>query len=121
MPTKRGGNSMKLLKIESDLGFFKNREGDFSPIDQITKEDILRLLDSTLSEDVEFDKYDEESIKHQAHQILYKSISEKLINTRERKQEFQDESERLFLKEYEKYKNSILKQEEDADDTSCPT
>ena len=95
---------MKLLSIDSNAGFYLDDSGQYSPIDKITKEDLLRLVDLTLQADVEFDAYDENAIKNQAHQIVYKSVFEKLRGLKGRKKEFVDESERLYLKEYEKYR-----------------
>ena len=100
-----GGKAMKLLRIDSNLGHYIREAGDYSSIDKITKEDLLRLVHLTLNEDkVEFDEYNENSIKNQAHQIIYKSIFRKLNSLRERRQEFVDESARLFLEDYEKYR-----------------
>ena len=95
---------MQLLKIENSQGLFVDRTGQYQLIDRITKEDLLQLIDLTLGEEVEFDEYDEEGIKNQAHQIVYKSIYDKLQELKGRKQEFVDESERLYLADYEKYK-----------------
>lgn len=100
-----GGKDMKLLSIEGSLGLYLGDSGQYNPMDKITKEDLLRLVNLTLQEDVEFDGYDENAIKNQAHQIVYKSVFEKLRGLKDRKQEFIDESERLFLKEYEKYRD----------------
>jgi hypothetical protein len=97
---------MKLLKIENNIGLYLDESQQFSPIDKITKEDLLRLVDLTLKENIEFDAYDENTIKNQAHQIVYKSVCEKLSGLKDRKKEFVDESERLFLEEYERYKTS---------------
>jgi hypothetical protein len=58
----------------------------------------------TLKNEVKFDEYDGEKIKNPAHQIVYKSVYEKLRELGERKQEFIDESERMYLAEYERYK-----------------
>ena len=107
---KAEGVAMKLLKIDNNLGHFLDKSGKFQPIDRITKEDLLSLVDSTLNEEVEFDEYNEEEIRNQAHQIVYKSIHEKLRGLRDRKQEFIDESERLYLTEYEKYKGETSQQ-----------
>ncbi len=96
---------MKLLKIENNLGYFYKVSDDYDSMDKITKDDLLKLVDLTLSEDVEFDEYSEDDIKNHAHQIVYKNIFEKLQNLNRRKQEFIDESERLFLQEYEKYRD----------------
>lgn len=98
-----GGKDMKLLSIKDNLGHYLGESGQPIPVDKITKDELLRLVNLTLSKDVEFDEYDENAIKNQAHQIVYKSVLEKLRGLRDRKQEFTDESERLFLKEYEKY------------------
>jgi len=95
---------MKLLSIENNLGLYLSETGQYNPVDKITKEDLLRLVNLTLQEDVEFDAYDENAIKNQAHQIVYKSVFEKLRGLRDRKKEFKDESERLYLKEYERYR-----------------
>lgn len=101
---------MKLLKVDSNQGHFRCTDGKYKPIDKIAKEDLLQLVNWTLSEkEVEFDKYDESTIKNQAHQVVYKSVVQKLMSLRGRKQEFTDESERLFLKEYEKYREDPAK------------
>lgn len=97
---------MKLLRIEGNLGYYLNEHGEFATVDKITKEDLLRLVNLTLKvkEEVEFDDYTDEGLKNQAHQIVYKSILEKLQRLSDRRQEFIDESERLYLQEYEKYR-----------------
>ena len=104
MPMTAGRMDMKLLEIKDNIGCYLSEPGKYIPIDKITKEDILRLVNLTLQETVEFDEYDERVIKNQAHQIIYKSVFEKLRGLKDRKKEFVDESERLYLKEYEKYR-----------------
>ncbi|MGQ3170875.1 MAG: hypothetical protein ACT6RZ_10275 [Methylophilus sp.] len=95
---------MKLLKIDENDGFFLDITGQYRVMSKITKEDILRLVNMILDDDhAEFDLYNEEGIKNQAHQIIYKSVVAKLLDLQERRQEFIDESQRLFLTEYEKY------------------
>jgi len=97
---------MKLLKIENNSGHYLNVVGDYSPVEKLSKEDLLRLVNLTLEEEAtEFDEYDETAIKNQAHQIIYKSVVQKLQSLKSRRQEFGDESERLFLSEYEKYRD----------------
>lgn len=98
---------MKLLKIENSCGYFRLESGDYSPVDKFSKDDLLRLVNVTLSEEVvEFDTYDESMIQNHAHQVIYKSVVRKLQSLRERKQEFVDESARLYLEDYEKYKTT---------------
>lgn len=101
---------MKLLQIEGNLGYYRDDQGEFATVDKITKEDLLRLVNLTLDEEVEFDEYNDEDLKNQAHQIVYKSIFEKLRGLRERRQEFIDESERLYLQEYERYRDEPSQQ-----------
>lgn len=101
----RGGKGMKLLKIKDNLGYFLNSEDEFVSVDKITKDDLLRLVNLILEDEVEIDEYNDGNLKSQAHQIVYKNISEKLNGLKERKQEFIDESERAYLQEYERYSN----------------
>ena len=96
---------MKLLKIDDGQGFYLDAQGTLSLIDKITKEDFLRLVNLTLGkEQTEVDEYNPAGLKNQAHQIIYKSIFEKLLDLSKRKQAFTDASDRLFLKDYEKYR-----------------
>ena len=98
---------MKLLKIENNQGYFYVNDDEYLPMDKLTKDALLKLVDITLENDIEMDEYDENEIKHQAHQVIYKSVRNKLQNLNNRKQEFIDESERLFLVEYEKYQAEL--------------
>lgn len=101
------GRLMKLLKIEENCGYFLRKSGEFAPIDQIAKEDLLNLVNLTMDEEqVEFDPYDEEMIKNQAHQIIYKSVVQRLLDLADRRQEFIDKSKRLYLEDYDKYRRA---------------
>ncbi len=111
-PTMTGGEDMKLLKIENNLGYYRDNQGAFAPVDKITKEDLLRLVNLTLDtkSEVEFDEHNDDNLKNRAHQIIYKNIFEKLQELSERKQEFIDESERLYLQGYERYRDDPSQQ-----------
>lgn len=106
---------MKLLKIEENQGHFLNADETYSPIDQINKEDLLRMVNSILADEGEIEEYDEQKLKHQAHQVVYKSIYRNLQSLKDRKQEFTDQSERLYLPEYERYRNDASQQETEGD------
>ena len=96
---------MKLLKSENKQGFFRNAQGEFVTIDKITKDDLLLLANQALDEDeAQFDEYNADNIKNYAHQIIYKNVYEKLLSLKQRRQEFKDDSKRLFLDAYEKYR-----------------
>lgn len=103
---------MKLLKIESNQGFFLADDRRYVAIDKISKGSLLRLVDECLgSDDIEFDDYDEAAIAHQAHRVIYKSVVRKLQDLFARRKEFVDESARLYLEDYEKYKKDVTPQE----------
>lgn len=95
---------MKALKIENNQGFFLTAEKAYATIDKIDKGALMRLVNTALDDEFEIDQYDDENLKNQAHQIIYKGISEKLNALHQKRNQFKDESERLFLDEYEKYK-----------------
>lgn len=94
---------MKILKIEDGKGYFLTKENKYEKIDKIDKSNLFRLVEASLVEEVEFDEYDTELLKNKAHQIIYKSILEKLEDLVGRRDEFKDESDRLFHREYERY------------------
>lgn len=106
---------MKLLKIEDNMGYWLNSDDKYIPVDKITKEDLMKLVGLVLDTDVELDEYSEENIKNQAHQIIYKSIFQKLRDLRDRKQEFIDESKRLYLHDYQKYRDESIKKPDGAE------
>lgn len=96
---------MKLLRIHEHVGQYLALDGTYESIDKIDKNDLLRLVDRTLDADeFDVDPYDEQAIKNQAHQVIYKSIAQKLNDLRKRREAFIDESARLYLTEYEKYR-----------------
>lgn len=102
---KDGGQSMKLLRISDSTGHFLGYDKQFLPIDRITKDDLLRLANLTLGEnEVEFDEYDEQVLKNQAHRVIYKSVVQKLQDLRMRKKQFADQAARLFYEEYDRYR-----------------
>lgn len=96
---------MKLLKINNNEGLFLDAAGSYVAIDKIAKEDLLRLVGYILDdENSDFDEFDTELIKNLSHQVIYKSLANKLNDLQERRTEFKDESARLFLEDYEKYR-----------------
>ena len=104
------GESMKLLKIENNFGHFLTEDGEYQTIDEITKEALLWIMGKVLDKTGELEPYDEEKIKNQAHQVGYKSIYSNLKALEDRRQEFIDESERLYLDDYKKYTEDAQQQ-----------
>ncbi len=101
---RKGVDIMKILKIEKKLGYYSVDGITYETIDKINKEILLELVNLALENEIYIDQYNEELLKNQAHQIIYKNISEKIEDLNQRKDDFKDQSERLFLTEYEKYK-----------------
>jgi hypothetical protein len=95
---------MKVLKIENHQGHFLTEEDNYETVDKIDKTILLRLVNLALEDDFEIDEFDEGELRHQAHQIIYKSISEKLNDLHQKRKQFRDESDHLYLDEYDKYK-----------------
>lgn len=95
---------MKLLKIVDYGGQFLNANDEYSPVDLITKEDLLRLVGRIIDDETcELDEFDSALIRNQAHQVIYRSVYQKLSDLQRRRTEFIDESARLFLEDYERY------------------
>lgn len=97
---------MTYLKIEDNRGFFlKNKElpEDWTEIDKIEKEDLLKLLDYATQEDFEMDEYSEDVLGNKAHQIIYKNLYEKFNNFLGNKTRFKDETDNIFKEALEKY------------------
>jgi hypothetical protein len=98
---------MKYLKIEDNKAFFikvKSQPSAWTEIDQIEKEDLLKLLDyATNEENFDIDAYDESSLANKAHQIIYKHLSEKFTSFLTNKDRFKDEADSLYKDAIEKY------------------
>ena len=98
---------MKILKIDGGNGYFwAVSSEEWLPIDKIDKAGLMELLTAFLSEDVEVDEYNEESLSNKAQQIIYRSVSEKFNTLKENKDKFKDESERMYLEAMRKYSNA---------------
>lgn len=91
---------MKYLIINNSQGFYNidKSTSNMKPIDQITKEDLLALLDLCFGDDFEMDPYDSSILKNAAHQIIYKNIYQKLDSLRTQRERFIDEKTALYVK-----------------------
>jgi len=97
---------MKYLMIEENKVLFTVNNTDWFPIDEITKDHLLSLLDLAINNDFEMDAFDSSKIANQAHQIIYKNIYDKFIELTRNKTRFSDESEALYKEAIEKYKST---------------
>ncbi len=97
---------MKYLQINDNQGVFlkdKAQPDNWTEIDKIEKDDLMNLLDFATEDDFEMDAYDEATLGNKAHQIIYKSIYEKLNIFLTNKDRFKDQTENIYKDELEKY------------------
>jgi hypothetical protein len=97
---------MKYLKIEDNKAFFIKDEAqpeNWNEIDKIEKEDLMKLFDFATEDDFEMDVYSEDILANKAHQIIYKSIYEKLNIFLTNKDRFKDQTENVYKEALEKY------------------
>ncbi len=106
------GGSMKLLRIDGNVGQFLAEDNTYHDIDKISKDALLWIVEKILDDLGELEEYDEERINNQAHQVVYKSIYGNLKALEGRRQEFVDEAERIYLEDYKKYVEDASKQDE---------
>ena len=99
---------MIYLKIENGKGYFLNEKENLQEIHEICKEDLLRLLDSATDSDTDFemDEMKDGNIQNEAHRIIYDSLYRKFKALLENKNQFIDESERLYKEALQKYKDN---------------
>jgi hypothetical protein len=97
---------MKYLKIENNKALFRKDNAipeNWEEIDKIEKDDLMKLLDFATEDDFEMDAYNEETLANKAHQIIYKSIYEKLNIFLTNKDRFKDQTENVYKEALEKY------------------
>ena len=91
---------MKYLYINNGKGFYSTTglEKDKQDISNISKDDILIILNKCLEEDKEFsmDEYNEDTFHNAAHKIIYRNIFQKLDELRKKQDRFIDDKSNLY-------------------------
>ena len=105
MLIKKETKIMKILKINSGKAYYSFDGKTDYEIDKISKDDLLKLLDVFLSRDCDMDEYNEASIANKAHQIIYKSLYSKFKDLEEKRQLFNEESDKVYKDAIEFYSN----------------
>lgn len=97
---------MQCLKINNGKGEFSFDGVGFMPLDEIKKEDILKLLDIALDPEVDFemDEYLPENFNNPAHKVIYGNLHSKFKELLNDKDQFVDEVNEQYSDAYEKYK-----------------
>ncbi|MFH6964691.1 hypothetical protein ACHRVK_10010 [Flavobacterium plurextorum] len=97
---------MKFLKIDENKGYFlkdKTQPNIWTEIDQIEKDDLLKLLDYATNENFELDKFEDSILGNKAHQIIYKHLFEKFTAFLLNIDRFKDEADNIYKDAIEKY------------------
>ena len=95
---------MKILKYENNVSFL-NVDGVDKKILEITKDDILKVLEYIYNnDDVELEEYDKDRIVNEAEKIVYENLYNKLNSFKQNKQTLKNEIDDLFKDLEEKYK-----------------
>jgi hypothetical protein len=93
---------MKHFKIENNKVYYY-LDSDWNEIDQISKEDLMILLDKSIATEFEMDEFDASSINHKAHQTIYRNIYQKFSEILDNKNKFIDQVEDLYKEAFDKY------------------
>ena len=99
----KGEVHMKILKIDDNKGYFSLDGNDWIIIDEINKENLLSLVDISLTDEFEMDEFDKKKLGNPAHQVIYNNIYKKLSELSTRRTRFKDEIEALHKEAIEKY------------------
>ena len=96
---------MNYTKIDKSSVFFRlNEVMDWKPISDIEGDDLITLLEKALEEDeFELIEYNNELIKNEAHNIIYKSIYEKISEIRNDRENILDEHLQRYSEVIDKY------------------
>lgn len=97
---------MKYLVIDRSLAYYTVDASvqPNMPIDKITKEDLMKLVELSLTDDFEMDPFDKNKLKNAAHAIIYKNLYQKLQALKMQKNKFMDEKTAMYRKAIEEYK-----------------
>lgn len=93
---------MKYLEIKNNKGYYWN-DNEMVEIDQINKDDLLKLINHAEGDEFEIDTYDENQLQNKAHQIIYQSIHTKLSDFLADKEQFNRDVDTLYAEAVGEY------------------
>lgn len=99
---------MKCLSVCNGQAFFTDKEGNQQPLDKITKDDILFLIDAITdpereNEQFEIDDLTKIEIKNEAHKVIYQNLGGKLQELIDNRTKLFDEAENTYEAAINKY------------------
>jgi hypothetical protein len=93
---------MKYLEIKDNKGYYR-KDKEMVEIDQINKDELLKLINHAEVDEFEMDAYDENQLQNKAHQIIYQSIYTKLNDFLSDKEQFNRDVDTLYAKAIGEY------------------
>jgi hypothetical protein len=105
---------MTYLKIDNNKGYYRleGASEDWVELDQISKDDLLKLLEKATTEEFLMDEYEDELLQNPAHNIIYKNIYGKFTELLSNKTRFQDSVNLMYKSAIDKYKIELAEEEE---------
>jgi hypothetical protein len=110
---------MTYLKIENNKGLYRLETSteNWIELDQISKDDLLRLMEIATTEDFSMDVYKDELLQNPAHNIIYRNIYGKFSELMGNKTRFQDSVNSMYKSAIDKY-TLELKEEDKKENVS---
>lgn len=98
---------MEYSKIENHKVYYRiTKEAEWIKITEIGKDDILKLLTAFKDdEDFKLVEYENDKIKNEAHNIIYKSIYSKFQELILKREQIIDDSNNRYMDAINKYKD----------------
>lgn len=111
---KEKNKHMTYLKIDNNKGYYRleGASEDWVELDQISKDDLLKLLEKATTEEFVMDEYEDELLQNPAHNIIYKNIYGKFTELLSNKTRFQDSVNLMYKSAIDKYKIELAEEEE---------
>ena len=96
---------MKILRIKDAKGEFSTDGSEYRPIDVISKENILRMIELITTEECEMDDLvDDKSLPNKAHFIIYNNLLSRFKELKDNRSYFQDIRDKTYQDAINKYK-----------------
>lgn len=97
--------AIKILKIDSNKGYFLDKNNAFVEVDKIDRDSLFNLVSLTIENEIEMDECDEEKLSNKVHLIIYKDIYNKICDLVNNKESLISNATSKYKEVIDKYKN----------------
>ena len=106
---------MTYLKIDNNKGYFRidGTNEEWAELDQISKDDLLKLIDKATTKEFQMDEYKDELLQNPAHNIIYRNIYGKFNELLSNKTRFQDSVNAMYKTAIDKYSVELSAESEE--------